>query len=354
MDVQNNSNALLRVVIAAVIHGYSVLPCGPNKRPLVEWASLQTTRASIEQVELWYADLHPASWAVITGAISGIVVIDFDGTVGLATAAQYGAKLYVRTPNGGGHQYLQHPGFHVPTLTGTTKAALKKALPGVDVRGDGGYACFIGQNESGTYRRLRRLSEPDPWEGPLVDVLKPIINPPKTAAGQREPFGGTFAGSAGRVSADELLATYLGREQNGAARNDTGLQLALQLRDNGFSQDEAESVLLRYARAVKSTNMKGRLEPYTDAEALSTVRSVYSRPPREPWGKRSDNGASHAPPKQDARNTETNGPQAKARSLIVSPFQEVEIKPVRWLWRKRIARAKVNLIAATQDSANRN
>jgi hypothetical protein len=341
MAAQNNSNGLLRVVIAAVIHGYSVLPCGPNKRPLVEWASLQTTRATIEQVERWHADLHPVSWGVVTGAISGIVVIDFDGTVGLATAAKYGAQLYVRTPNGGGHQYLRYPGFHVPTLTGSTKVALKEALPGADVRGDGGYACFAGENESGAYKRLRRLSEPDPWEGPLVDVLMGIINPPKSAMGQQRPFNGT---ASERVSADELLTTYLEKERNGAARNDNGLQLSLQLRDNGFSRNEAESVLLRYARAVKRVNTKGRLEVYSDAEALATVRSAYSRPPREPWAsRRSDRTADSPPP--PAENAAAKEDARQAGCLITGSFAEVQMKAVNWLWRNRIARGKVNLVA---------
>jgi putative DNA primase/helicase len=315
MTVQNNSNALLRVVIAAVIHGYSVLPCGPNKRSLVDWASLQTTRASIEQVERWHADLHPASWGVVTGAVSGIVVIDFDGTVGLATAAKYGVQLYVCTPNGGGHQYLQYPGFRVPTLTGSTKAALKEALPGVDIRGDGGYACFIGRTESGAYKRQRPLSKPDPWGGPLVDVLMPIINPPKA---QPEPFNGTASGEK-RISAEDLLERYLEKEKNGAGRNDTGFDLAVQLRDNGYSEDEAAAVMLQYAAAVKGTNTKGRPEPYTESEVRATLRSVYHRSAREPWASKRTDRTEETPPAQDTADAKDQGHQARSEDKWPQP-----------------------------------
>jgi putative DNA primase/helicase len=262
---------------------------------------------------------------VVTGAISGIVVIDFDGTVGLATAAKYGAQLYVRTPNGGGHQYLQYPGFRVPTLTGSTKAALKEALPGVDIRGEGGYACFVGENESGAYRRLLPLSQPVPWKGPLVDVLMGIINPPNSAMGQLEPFNGTASGKK-RISGEDLLERYLEKEKNGA-RNNTGLELACQLRDNNFSQDEAATVMLRYARAVKRVNTKGRFEPYTDAEALATLRSAYSRPPREPWGQKCHSGSAAEAPEAAADSPEGSSHQARAEDEWPQPEPLGDVLP---------------------------
>jgi putative DNA primase/helicase len=142
-------------------------------------------------------------------------------------------------------------------------------------------------------------------------------------ASEQQPFLGSDRSSvhAERVSADELLGTYLEKERNGAARNDNGLQLALQLRDNGFSQDEAASVRLRYARSVKRVNAKGRLEAYTDAEALATVRSAYRRVPRQPWAsRRSDRTAdSPPPPAENAADAEDHGQQARAEDEWPQP-----------------------------------
>jgi len=57
-------------------------------------------------------------------------------------------------------------------------------------------------------------------------------------------------------------------------RNDTGLWLACQLRDAGLVQRQVETVLHAYAQGLGGD--------YTIEEALRTVRSVFSRPAREP------------------------------------------------------------------------
>jgi len=308
------AGGLMRVVLGALSAGCSVLPCGLNKRPLIpEWTSLQTVRPTIEQVEHWHTELHPPAWGLITGPISQRVVFDFDGIAGLATAQKYGIRFHIGTPSGGGHQYLQCPDFYIPTISNATKTSLRENLPGVDLRGSGGYAIFCGQNETGVYRRLRSLTKPDPWEGPLVDALMPIIAPPKPA----EPLYASACSE--RVSAEYLLNKYLSQAQGGAGRNDVGLQLCLQLRDNNFSEDEAAAIMRRYAASVGTTNTKGQHEPYTEAEVLATVRSVYSRPPRNPWGRRADRH-DEAPPKAEGNVEQADRRQTQAGSLVIQPF----------------------------------
>ena len=281
-DHADKRNGLPPAVAAAVKHEWSVLPVGPDKRSLVEWGPLQKERPTLEQVEQWHAELHPAGWAVITGEISGVDVIDFDGTEGKETMSRYGVLPHVQTGSGGAHQYIRHPGFRIQTLNGKTKAALREIAPGVDIRGDGGYAVFWGRNAAGAYKRLRPLSAPDPFAGELVEKLMPLLREDQVRPAAREQAARTAA-SAGRVPADEILAAYLEKERNCAGRNDTGLELACQLRDNRYSEEESAGIMRRYARSVKDIDTKGRHEPYTEAEALATVRSVYSRPPREPW-----------------------------------------------------------------------
>jgi hypothetical protein len=276
-------NGLPRAVAAAVEHGWSVLPVNLGKRPLLEeWGPLQTDRPTLEQVQQWQAEFHPAGWAVLTGQISGVDVIDFDGAEGKETMERHGIHPHVRTGSGGAHQYVKHPGFRIPTLNGKTKAALREIAPGVDIRGDGGYAVFHGRNASGPYRRLRPLSEPDPWAGELVDKLMALMREDQVRPAACEQAAGTAA-SAGRVPAEEILAKFLARERNGAGRNDTGLDLACQLRDNGYTEQEAAVVMAQYAASVRNTNTKGNPEPYGEKEWRATLRSAYRRPAREPW-----------------------------------------------------------------------
>ena len=72
-------------------------------------------------------------------------------------------------------------------------------------------------------------------------------------------------------------------EQADSGRNEAGFSLALQLRDNGYSQSEAEAIVGEYASRVPPTNTKGETEPYTRREALASVKQAYRQPPREPW-----------------------------------------------------------------------
>jgi putative DNA primase/helicase len=321
-----NPNALLRIVMAAVMHGLSAIPCGPDKRPLIPWASCQTTRASLEQVQRWDAELHPAAYAVVTGEISGVVVIDFDGAAGLKTMEEYGIRPHRRTPSGGAHQYVQHPGFRVPTLNGKTKAALREIAPGVDIRGDGGYAIFCGRNTEGVYELLRSLSEPDPWNGPLVDKIMFLLrdDPAKPAA--REEAAGT-AVSAGRVPAEEILAMFLARERNGAGRNDTGLDLAVQLRDNGYMEEEAAVVMGQYAALVRNTNTKGNPEPYGEREWRATLRSAYRRPARGAWAQKGQRGGAAGASESAGAEQDAAGHQARVDDDWPAPEPLGEVLP---------------------------
>ena len=81
------------------------------------------------------------------------------------------------------------------------------------------------------------------------------------------------------ANAESLFGRILDKAITSSAsgsRNNAGFCLACQLRDNGFSQAEAESAAEIYAASVGDRT-------YTRKEAISSVRSAYKRPPREAW-----------------------------------------------------------------------
>ena len=79
------------------------------------------------------------------------------------------------------------------------------------------------------------------------------------------------------MTATALLETALAKA-NAEGRNNAGFWLACQLRDARLDRAEAEAVMRDYAAAVPQ---HGR-DPYTAGEALSTLKSIYKTPPREP------------------------------------------------------------------------
>lgn len=261
--------------------GWSIIPAKLDKRPmLVSWKEYQTRQPHADELKEWKA-MNPPAWAVITGAVSGLVVIDFDGEPGCNTMANFGVDPHVYTGSGGYHLYCEHPGFYVKTLNSKSKKEMGELYPGVDIRADGGYAIFNGSNMSGPYVWKREMV-PDPLDVlPLrmreclglveVEPEKPNTNDLKlTQPPQQVPW-------------EKLLERYLGESVNG--RNDAGFNLACQLRDNNYGEAAAERVLVDYAHRVSQTNTKGQHEPYGPAEARVTVKSAYKLPARQPWTK---------------------------------------------------------------------
>ena len=59
--------------------GWSVIPLrARDKRPAVPWQDFQTARASEQEVHGWFARRPENNVAIVTGAVSGLVVLDID------------------------------------------------------------------------------------------------------------------------------------------------------------------------------------------------------------------------------------------------------------------------------------
>jgi hypothetical protein len=122
--------------------GWSIVPgAAEGKRALVAWKRWQSQAADVELVDRWWSRWPAANIAVITGRLSGVVVVDLDVRHGAERSlaeleADHGDlpwRAVVETPSGGWHVYLQHPRFRVANSAG-------RLGPGVDVRGDRGLA----------------------------------------------------------------------------------------------------------------------------------------------------------------------------------------------------------------------
>jgi hypothetical protein len=112
--------------------GFCVLPLLPGgKRPARKWKRLQAERPTDAELVEWFGvnDFEPA---IVTGAISGITVIDCDSPEAAAMCEARGVQsdLRQRTKRGV-HLVFRHAGERNTTgLNG---------MPGVDRRGEGGY-----------------------------------------------------------------------------------------------------------------------------------------------------------------------------------------------------------------------
>ena len=124
---------------AYAARAWSVIPMQPRgKRPLVSWREFQQRIAGEDEIAHWFSRWPDANVGIVTGQISGIVVVDVDirhgGPASLAEAVlRHGAldaTVEVATGGGGRHLYYTHPG-----VATANRVAM---LPGIDLRGDGG------------------------------------------------------------------------------------------------------------------------------------------------------------------------------------------------------------------------
>lgn len=262
-------DAPLVAAAALAARGWPVFPVGRNKRPrLKRWPEVATTDPA--QIHSWWTREHAgAGVGVLCGGRSGIVVVDVDprhdGEAGLsALETRYGVlprTLSARTGGGGRHLYFLQPrGVLI-----RNKTALD-GVPGVDVRGDGGYVVappslhesggryeWIQENE-----RLGRL--PCAW----IDLLGDV-RPTTDAAPAASPIRSQL-----RPSTVDFLAFGAAR----GTRNDYLFKAAANMAVCGWSLDNARPRLLAGCAAC--------VPPYNDTRAAdatiaSAFRSVRAR-----------------------------------------------------------------------------
>jgi hypothetical protein len=135
---------VLEAALAYLEAGWSVIPAPVGaKRSLVAWKGWQATQPDRHMWKVWAERWPRCNLAVITGRLSGIVVVDVDprhgGLDSLARLEREHGELpetaTVLTPSGGRHLYYAHPGGgRVANVQNST------AAPGIDLRGDGGLA----------------------------------------------------------------------------------------------------------------------------------------------------------------------------------------------------------------------
>jgi hypothetical protein len=133
------SRDVQKAALEYLAHGWSVVPVrAREKRPLLAWQIYQQQRPAVADVRAWFARWPEANVAIVTGVVSGLVVVDVDrehgGEVSLVRLEREHGPLphTVEAISGGGgrHLYFAHPGGHVHNKVGIA--------PGIDLRGDGG------------------------------------------------------------------------------------------------------------------------------------------------------------------------------------------------------------------------
>ena len=105
----STQNNLLEEALGYLDLGFSIIPVRGKVCLLPSWSEYQTRKPTKKEVENWFFDLNPTGIAIITGKISGIVVLDVENGADIS-GINIPKTPTVKTGGGGQHYYFKHPG----------------------------------------------------------------------------------------------------------------------------------------------------------------------------------------------------------------------------------------------------
>ena len=126
---------MLDTALDYLSRGWSVVPLQPRgKKPLVNWTDYQTRLATEQEVKDWWKKYPNANVGIVTGKLTGLVVVDVDTYRGAKMEPiheEYPTALISKTGRGAYHLVYSYPkdAEYVPNQVGAD---------GVDIRADGG------------------------------------------------------------------------------------------------------------------------------------------------------------------------------------------------------------------------
>jgi hypothetical protein len=192
---RKEAQANLQAAIAWRERGYNVVPqkAIDLKHPGVKWKDYQDRLVTRAEIQRW-EPLFAGGVGFITGAISGVVVIDTDGLAGETILNEFETEfgplpetLIIRSGSGRGfHRHFKHPSYRVKTV----------ANPSIrlDVKGDDGF-CVLPPSLHKSGGRYEVVCE-----APIADLPGSLLTFIDRAAQRASPGA---AGPAASVAGDD-------------------------------------------------------------------------------------------------------------------------------------------------------
>lgn len=206
----------LSQAIQYVQRGWSVVPIPRGeKHPVgMSWDEFKTRRPTQDEVRAWIAKGgEEQNVGIITGAVSGLVVVDADGASAIRELAERGINSPLRVATSKGqHLYFAHPG-------GTIKNAVRitgSSAEGVDIRADGGLV-VAPPSIHASGRLYQWIGNPQTQ----LPVYDPAWFTSSRLITRREPgWVATALTSMGPGNRDSLLASVVGKMMRDGWKDD--------------------------------------------------------------------------------------------------------------------------------------
>lgn len=229
--------------------GFSVIPVvARGKRPAGLWKAYQSERASEGDLETWFGKGRCHNIGIVTGAISGLIVVDADSEKDVAWAeANLPSTPTVETARGRHYYFRYRPGIGNAVRVGGRE---------LDIRGEGGFVVAVPSKHptGGSYTWAEGRSLEDLPLADFPDVLMPSEknkHADQPVQCPQSPLTG-IEGEYGQAALADELDT-LARSNEGT-RNDqlnrAAFALGQLVAGGEIEKGQVEAALLRTAMAI--------------------------------------------------------------------------------------------------------
>ncbi|MBZ0297843.1 MAG: bifunctional DNA primase/polymerase, partial [Anaerolineae bacterium] len=288
---ENGQISLYDVACFYVNQGWSVIPlCGDSrpdrpKSPLISWKVYQQKTAATHEIAGWFEELAVGALGIVCGAVSRLLVLDFDDSDMADAFAQMLPDLTRTFTVRSGKRGLPH--YYYRVASGTE--LFSKHFSGVDLLWNGTYVvappsviadsawkvvCDVHPVELAhrDVARIQAFLEAYAYQADERDTVKEALS----------LFERQVSGSLGtdRYS-DAAMCRWYGELAVRHGRNEALFRVACLMRDRGHSRDAVVEVL-EPLHAVQPALGPHHAETVEQRrrEAVRTIYSVFARPPR--------------------------------------------------------------------------
>ncbi|MBI5236084.1 MAG: bifunctional DNA primase/polymerase [Deltaproteobacteria bacterium] len=273
--------------------GFSVIPLLPkSKKPAIQWHEFQKRLPSDEELEAWFGNGSHYNIGIVTGAISGLAVLDADSAGAVTWCEASLPKTPAVKTARGRHYYFR---FRDGLKNSVRVNGLK-----LDVRGQGGYvAAPCSVHESGAVYHWvedRGLDDLSLSEFPA----HLLIGKNEKASSNREAKTGNKYGQAALASELAKLCAATEGERNDTL-NRAAFALGSLVAGGELDRRQVETSLLSTAISIG----------LTESEASTTIKSGMDAGAMEP----------RTAPRKD-------GATGQASITSVAETKDVHIEPV--------------------------
>ena len=281
--------------------GWSIVPVGRKKVPLIPWKEYQDRLPTIREIDEWLKKWPHLNWAVVTGPLSKLIILDIDPRHGgneslVALIKRHGwllTTVKVKTGGNGRHYYFAHPGIQI-------RSAI--LADGVELKGDNALVTMPPSiHESG--KPYEWTHHPDDY--PIAPLSKWLLHLSKA-----------------RTDANALTAQQPTSTKFSEGNRNQGLtSIAGALRARGFGEQAI-------ANALNSLNQTLCSPPLVENEIASIAKSVANYPSK------SDSAAY------------TSISTAETKWITSQELSEQELEDIEWLWGGYLGSGIVTLFSA--------